>query len=328
VLTIDLDEHPAVRAWSQLRTNQPPHSIEILRQKTKSAVYRLVGAGEGGTAIIAKRCELESARTEYLVYSEILPQAGASALQCFGFVEAPDGESAWLFIEDGGGKELRPRVDDHRDLISTWLSLLHGRASRVSAVSRAPDRGATHYLKHLQLGRQTILDNLDSPFLTSQNLFSLRSILRHCDRLATRWDRIQSFCDEMPRTLVHGDLAIKNMRVRSCGDRTELTIFDWETAGLAAPAADLAQLGSMIMAPVDLSLYHAIVSEFWPGLGKSDIEQCAAIGTLFRLIAMIYWESIELQTHSVPKSMWTMTLYEREMAHALSQAGLQELEIT
>src|SRR2546423_531351 len=109
VLTENLLEHPAVRAWSQLSCERvAPDSIQVLKRKQKSAAYRLVGARPNGTAIIAKRCQTATARVERAIYESFLPQMPLPALACRGFVPEPEGEFCWLFLDDAGGDEYSP----------------------------------------------------------------------------------------------------------------------------------------------------------------------------------------------------------------------------
>ena len=54
ILPENLREHRAVKAWSRLEPRcVGPEKIEILKLKTKTVVYRLVGLGPGGSAVIA-----------------------------------------------------------------------------------------------------------------------------------------------------------------------------------------------------------------------------------------------------------------------------------
>src|SRR6266567_6217528 len=58
-------DHRAVRAWATLKPPRvKPDAIETLRLKNKSAVYRLVGVGDDGSSVIAKRCRAATASVE------------------------------------------------------------------------------------------------------------------------------------------------------------------------------------------------------------------------------------------------------------------------
>src|ERR1044071_1652737 len=99
----NLQEHCAVKAWSQLRPQRTePESIEVIKLTKTSAVYRLAGVGANSSAVIAKRCPAAAAAVERTVYEELLPQLAFPTLRCYGWVkDAPD-NYCWLFVEDPG----------------------------------------------------------------------------------------------------------------------------------------------------------------------------------------------------------------------------------
>src|SRR6266496_448791 len=73
VLPANLQEHRAVKAWRKLQSEWfETDQIEILKLKTKSAVYRLTGAGPDGSAVIAKRCRTATAVVEKAIYDQFL----------------------------------------------------------------------------------------------------------------------------------------------------------------------------------------------------------------------------------------------------------------
>ena len=75
IITDNLAEHHAVRAWSELRPKRvEPTAIETLARRRKTAIYKLHGVGPAGTAVIAKRTLTETALTEHRIYQEILPE--------------------------------------------------------------------------------------------------------------------------------------------------------------------------------------------------------------------------------------------------------------
>jgi len=127
----------------------------------------------------------------------------------------------------------------------------------------------------------------------------------------------------MPRTLVHGDFEPKNMRVRSGPAGVDVLLFDWETAGWGVPAPDLARLGRIEhLLSVDLRRYYETVRESWSGLCPEDVEHLAAVGTLFRLLAMLVWESLELAYKPPQATMAPMRMYAAELKRGLQKAGL------
>ncbi|MBU6400966.1 MAG: hypothetical protein KGS61_11650, partial [Verrucomicrobia bacterium] len=67
-------ESALLRAWHQLAPGQAtPSSVQPLRRRPKSALYRLPRAGPGGANVIAKRCPRTTGAIERLIYQEILP---------------------------------------------------------------------------------------------------------------------------------------------------------------------------------------------------------------------------------------------------------------
>jgi aminoglycoside phosphotransferase (APT) family kinase protein len=57
--------------------------------------------------------------------------------------------------------------------------------------------------------------------------------------IEARWGSIEEICRDSPSTLVHGDLAPKNLRFRMKDGKVSVLPFDWEIAGWGVPAVDL-----------------------------------------------------------------------------------------
>src|SRR5262249_35098492 len=148
-----LSEHPALRAWATLQAERPQPervSVQVIRQKVKSAVYRLSSVAPGDGAVIAKRCPLATGLIEHEVYTKVLPHLPVTALRCYGLVRE-DGGTCWLFLEEAGGKEYSPQDVGQRLLAGRWLGLLHAAASNSAGpAARLPDRGPGRYLEHLR----------------------------------------------------------------------------------------------------------------------------------------------------------------------------------
>jgi hypothetical protein len=310
VIRSNLHEHPAVNAWRALRSDRvKPEVITVLKEHDKSLIYRLGGLGPAGTGVIAKRCRQATATIERTIYEEILPCLPLSTLSYYGFVEEPDGEFCWLFLEDAGGEEFSWDVEEHRTLAAHWLGTLHTSATGLAAAAQLPDRGPNYYLERLHLARRNILQNLGNPALTSDDLRLLQKIVSQCDILEARWDEVQGFCDRMPHTLVHGDLAGKNIRIRSSPVEIAFVAIDWETAGWGVPAADLE--------PVDIGLYWSLVRKVWPQLVFQDIVRLTHHGALFRCLIATSWESWSLRYEWLEKSMSRLAVYQARLANII-----------
>lgn len=152
----------------------------------------------------------------------------------------------------------------------------------------------------------------------------LRGLVTQCDALEGRWGRVQQECERMPRTLVHGDFVVKNVRVRAGPVGPALVPLDWELAGWGPPAPDLVQ--SLLTARVasvspDLGAYGGAVREAWPHLEGPDLHRMAGLGRVFRLLAMTDWLSAKLAYPWVDKALAGLSIYHAELAAALRAGG-------
>jgi hypothetical protein len=316
----NLLEHPAVRAWCTLKLRRPaPTGLVTLKTSSKSGVYRLEGAGPADSAVIAKRCPQTTAVVERIIYEEVLPFVPLPTLRYFGFVEEQDSDFCWLFLEDAGSEQYSPDLEEHCQLSGRWLGVLHASAARVAAAARLPGRGPGHYLEHLQSARFTLREILHHPRLDANGLAILESLISHFDFLESHWSLIERFCAGIPQTLVHGDIAVKNVRIRTRAHGIDLFPFDWETAGWGVPAIDLFRRIRHSVCP-DLSVYESIVQRTWGRLADQDIQQLAKFGSLFRLLAAVSWASSEFvyQWWLKQKLMPTMRYYATAMGDHLS----------
>ena len=145
------------------------------------------------------------------------------------------------------------------------------------------------------------------------------SVLACLDVVERRWPLIAEACTRMPRTLVHGDFVPKNVRVCSRDGRLQLLVFDWETAGIAPPAADIALLpgGDEL-----LRKYFVVVRGVWPYLDWADVLQLRRIGHLFRLLHSVSWESRSFKHSWISRAMRRMDAYDR-LLHELIREDSQ-----
>jgi hypothetical protein len=325
LLQTDLLEHPAIKAWSRLLPERvEPESVEILREKKKSAIYRLEGVGLAGSAVIAKRCRQAAALIERTIYEEVLPRLPITSLYYYGLVEEPDGNFCWLFLEDAAGENYSPSIEEHRALAAQWLGHLHTSAAYITAADPLPERGPGHYLEHLQSGRAKILRNLTNPELKADGRVVLDNIISQCEFLESRWQQVEEFCAGLPRTLVHGDFTGKNLRVRTGQAGATLLAFDWEKAGWGIPAPDLAPSalrGSRgFSANPNIVTYWSIVRDHWPRLDFQTLQQLANCGKAFRCLAALNWRAQHLAYEGVRWVVEEMRIYQAELADAIQSA--------
>ena len=331
----NLFEHPAVKAWARLQRGEgqsvvEPTGIARLQKKEKGIVYRLEGVGPGYADIIAKRSSPERLLKERIIYEEVLPALPIPTVHYYGFIEDPADECCWLFLESADGEEYSALIDEHRTLAASWLGHLHTSALHVAAAAHLPDRGSDYYLEQLHSACETLLRNLSNPVLTVSDLAVLETVICQCEIVEAHWSQIKKLCERLPRTLIHGDFAPKNMRVRTCQSELALLPFDWGSAGWGVPVADLAQSGMESSIPwnywanPDLAVYYSVVRESWPHINTQDLEPLAIIGKIFRSLVCINLEAPGFAMEWVENSVRDMQIYQAAMANALQAAGWKD----
>ena len=149
--------------------------------------------------------------------------------------------------------------------------------------------------------------------------------------LESYWTRVVELCRRYPRTLVHGDFAYQNLRVRSSASGINLVAFDWEFAGYGIPAPDIAEpCGRGIprrridddLPEPELTDYWNVVRESWPDLDLPAIKQLAEIGAVFRSVVAISWES-----ECIGRGWWPigeLRGYQADLAVALQHLGFAQ----
>jgi ABC-type multidrug transport system ATPase subunit len=302
----ELSGHPAARAWRSLGGAQPAH-ITVLKSKRfrKRGVYRLERAGPEGAPVIAKICKRKTAEVESTIYEQLLPHLPMPSLGYYGTVPEGDGQHCWLFLADAGTERYSPIDPEHRRLAARWLAMVHLHATEFAREADLPDRGPRHYLVHLLNARDEITRHLRRRNVTNGDGLILADLLSRLELLESGWDEVTAFCDTLPRTLVHGDLVPKNLRIMRNGHGPGLAIFDWETAGLGSQAPDLSQLLepersqlplqreskriSRFSAHPCLDTYRAVLGAAGAEPDAQTVAQSAAIGSLFRCLAGLDW---------------------------------------
>lgn len=286
-----LAEHPAVRAWHTLRPGGAgPERLDVLKEKPRSSVYRLMGVDSRKRAVIAKRQmrERRDFAVERLMYEEVLPQLQIDApayLGCVAAGESKETEFCWLFVEDVGPWEPDPNCSGSRGLVSRWLASFHLRAATIpeALIARLPDHGPQKYEIHLRSACQLVQELRVDRRLDANARATIDAMGVVVDSLQGYWTDVEEFCAGMPRTLVHGDCLPKNLRVRRTGSATTLVPIDWATAGWGLPAADLGQatLTTNQAVPLDVETYWHVVREGWPRLTLQDVRRMALLGRIF-----------------------------------------------
>jgi aminoglycoside phosphotransferase (APT) family kinase protein len=277
-------------------------------------VYRLPGVGRDGSDVIAKRCFWQIALDERAVY-EVLGELPRARLAYYGFVAEPACEFGWLFIEDARGDPWNPDDAVQRQLAARWLAGLHTASSRTSSAARLPDRDLPWFLSQLFSARRWICGGFSNPALAPEARPVLDGMLRLLAAVEASWPQIETACAEMPRALVHGDFAERNVRIRYGDGEARVLAFDWEIAGWGLPAVDLPN--------VDLSTYAEAVRADWPRLDLAVLGRFAQLGNLLRGgIAATSWAAESLTTTWPHRAVRELAHYQRRIAKSLAALSL------
>src|SRR5256714_9665668 len=313
-----VNDHPAVRAWRTLHpASSEPETIMIVNQGKHFAVYRLGGTVADGSAVIAKQRPPADLAVERLVYQDVLPQLPVPSLRCHGYLEEDDRGIGWLFIEDAGREDYAPLVGQHGTVAGHWLGLVHTAAACVAAPAGLPQLESDYYRARLGAAHDMMLRTLPSPALQTDDRAILRTAADQCAYLESRWDQVVDVCSCVPRTLVHGDLATKNVRLRRSRTGTGLVAFDWEMAGWGIPAIDLAQDTLHSVSP-DLCAYFSVVRHSWPHLELEDIRRLADLGGVFRRLMVLSWaRTYYHEAQWAVPGLKELRQYYSELSHAI-----------
>jgi len=312
----------AIQAWSAFAREAVSSQVEVLKDKNKSKVYRLRRVSGSGSTVIAKWCRSETARLEKLIYDEVIAQTPGPFLSCYGLSQDAGADFCWLFLEDALGRDYSPRHWKDRALSARWLGWLHAQSlpAALTEGGNLPRRTPDHYLEVLRSSRTLLLEHQSNRFLPPEDVATLQSIAAQYDFLEAHWRELSEPCELGPCGLVHGDLVIKNLRVREEGSSPALLVFDWENAGWGVPATDLAQVGDRAVTP-DLAVYADTLNL---RSALSSLRRVGDCGRIFRLLDSVRWAALMLVYQpydwlSTPASY--LKVYESRLSEAFVAFG-------
>ncbi len=313
--------HPAVEAWRTVATARSRvERVDCLRSGKKREIYRLTLV-DGVTSVIAKRSARDTVLLERTLYESVLPQLPSPALGYFGFVPDADEHFAWLFLEDAG--DARCSLAEHGRLAARWLGTLHGAAAESELPHSLPQHTPGRYLEHMRGGRKTIRANFGNPKLAADDRATLRALVSACELIESNWAGVEKICRSLPRTLVHGDLSARNLRLRSDEGGPAIVAFDWEWSGFGVPATDVFQLGAGARAE-GLSCYRSTVCDYARRMDEDELRALVHVGRGFRLLASVDWAATHLPLVQPQKGMAALHEYEqplREWAEEVAAAA-------
>jgi aminoglycoside phosphotransferase (APT) family kinase protein len=292
-------------------------SAQVLKESMRARVYRLP-AMRGSEGVVAKRTKREA--LELLVLREIAPLLPISVPRLLATVD--DGTSTWMFMEDAGDVQYVSTTLDHRRALARLLATIHNNLDG-SFAERLPARRSAHYFAHLESAKQRLEAGLANPELPCDGAATLRSTIDLLLHVEHSWGNIEEFDGRARPTLVHGDLVPKNIAVQDRGSTLQLLLLDWEKAGWGNPAPDLARSREAKLTPNALmNEYQRSAKGYLRSTPRADTARLAHLGTVYRCLAAIDWDSTRLAVQRLRRPLRVLPLYSAAMAEALGNLGL------
>jgi thiamine kinase-like enzyme len=289
-------EHAALKAWRRIDAGRPALRAihRLAAKKDATRVYRLDFAD--GTTVIGKRCRVAAAAVEAAVYEQVLPQLSAPTLRYYGKLDEAATGFSWIFVEEAVGSEYVTEDVEHRAAAARWLAALHTEASALDLAHVLPRRDVGYFQDCLRAAHAAIAVGLANRALTPSDRAVLKVVLATAERLDMQWADIEQFLRRIPSTVVHNDLCVFNLRLRRLDGKLVAMAFDWEDSGWGDAAVDLAQIADHDAYSVmpDLAVYGSEIRALWPHLNRRDLHTLAELGSVFRIVAELHWESWRL----------------------------------
>jgi aminoglycoside/choline kinase family phosphotransferase len=198
---------------------------------------------------------------------------------------------SWLFLEDAGTQAFSEDRAADRALAADWLGRLHGGAMGLELAGVLDDTGPSYYLEELREARSNIETGLRADVASPTASAELRATLERCEQLESAWSAVTDRCALVPRTLVHGDMIDKNLRIRTNAGVSRVVAFDWETVGWAVPAPDLHFFAFKSPAEEEheLRTYVRAVRSGWPDATYEHVRELMLVGAALRAVMSINW---------------------------------------
>lgn len=252
----------------------------LATQRLKDGVYRMaIATSQQRMQIVAKRLTPSVAHRNQLTLERWLPGAGLAhaAPKLIGVAAERAGRVVWHLYEDLGGCSLvgcrssQPEVEAAIQLIAT----LHARFAGDSVLSECRNWGESHGIAFYDENVRDAISAVRLALATQsgrpRDTQAVRAILEWLEHLVDERDERARVLAEFggPDTLLHGDLWLSNIVVRSDAEegdgsgrpRPTIRLIDWDHVGPGSFSYDLSTL--LLRFPVDqrpaiIALYRSL----------------------------------------------------------------------
>jgi aminoglycoside phosphotransferase (APT) family kinase protein len=187
----------------------------------------------------------------------------------------------WLVLEDAGDIEPSLESPVSRTLLTEWAARLHVEGARPRRRG-LPNVGPRSFTRRLADAESRVRRRLANGRLDEHDRHVLARCAERCGELKALWPQIEETCSVFPRTIVHGDLVEKNLRLKASSAGPRLVPLDWEKAGWGVPAVDLVS--------VDPELYWERTST-WLGRTRAELDRLVIVGRIFTVLSRCWTET-------------------------------------
>lgn len=308
-VTGDIHEHPAVVAWSHYSGDTAKRVLalkERVRASHKSAVYLLAGCGPNGADVVAKHRWIRDdginqtapAAAYALLERSMLPVAP----HLLGVVE--EQSAVWMFFEHVQGMPFDSRDREHRRGLARLAAQIHQLEPTDAELVMLPVRDAGYYERRIRYAVEGLRSCEISRGATCPPI--VQSVRSRLEGVLGAWSSIEGWLHSYPAGLVHGDLAPKNLVLRSSCGAAEVIALDWDTMGFGITFADLDY--------ADVDEYLASSGLGAGGKSTDSLATALRLGSLMRLVERAAWTVPKLKGPSIDRPVRHLQSFDEGLA--------------
>lgn len=277
-------------AWQELNGRRPDDAhVTLIKPRSPGRggrlhVFRIDGLIRD-QPVAAIRGRADRLLFEARLFSDLLPGIGVDAPRSYGALPERASPMGWHFVEFLSEVTRGEETPSVRCEVAEWLGRLH-RKGADAAGAGLPRRSAQDHLAELAFARSTLAGQADLLRLSGQHESDVRAVevtLGLLGDLERQWPRFVAELDQIPRSVVHGDLKRANLG-RRASDRS-IVPFDWEYAAIGSIALDLGASGFHRDRVV---VYLKEIGQVW-SVTESQVQRFTVVGEVLRGISSLTW---------------------------------------